>query len=84
MLVPDLAHLLRAADRDRLAAAVQAAVDTVAWHSPAPKPDYGDTDMSIARSEAKAELAQDVADAVVFALSASVTTSLDPDKATPR
>ncbi|MEU9256662.1 hypothetical protein AB0D66_33455 [Streptomyces sp. NPDC048270] len=84
MLAPDLPRLLHAADRDRLAAAVQAAVDALAWYSPAPKPHYGDTGVSIARNHAKAELAQDVVDAVVLALSASVTTAPDPHKATPR
>ncbi|MEU8763427.1 hypothetical protein [Streptomyces sp. NPDC048659] len=72
MLVPDLDRLVREADRDKLAAAVRAAVDAVAWYAPAPKPDYGDTDHSIARNEAKAELAEEVADSVVLALSASV------------
>ncbi|MER5356314.1 hypothetical protein ABT093_39100 [Kitasatospora sp. NPDC002551] len=72
MLAPDLARLLRDADRDQLAAAVRAAVDAVAWYTPAPKPDYGDTGHSIARSEAKAELAEEVVDSVVLALSASV------------
>ncbi|MFI6112698.1 hypothetical protein [Kitasatospora sp. NPDC051164] len=74
MLVPDLARLVREADRDQLAAAVQTAVDTVAWYTPASKPDYEDTDHSIARSEAKAELAAEVVDSVVLALSASVIT----------
>ncbi|MEU6405400.1 hypothetical protein [Streptomyces sp. NPDC046985] len=71
MLAPDLARLVRAADRNRLVAAVQAAVDTVAWYAPAPKPDYADTHLSIARSEAKAELAEEVVDAIVLTLSAS-------------
>ncbi|WP_327378676.1 hypothetical protein OG393_32700 (plasmid) [Streptomyces sp. NBC_01216] len=74
MLEPDLARLLRDADRDQLAAAVRAAIDAVAWYAPAPKPDYGDTDHSIACSGAKAELAEEVVDSVVLALSASVIT----------
>ncbi|MFE9428990.1 hypothetical protein ACFYNO_39275 [Kitasatospora sp. NPDC006697] len=74
MPVPDLARLVREANRDRLAAAVLAAVDAVAWYTQPPKPDYGDTDHSIARTEAKAELAEEVVDSVVLALSASVIT----------
>ncbi|MFJ9574687.1 hypothetical protein [Streptomyces bacillaris] len=74
MLAPDLARLVRAADRNRLVAAVQAAIDTVAWYTPAPKPDYADTRLSIARSEAKAELAEEVVDAIVLTLSASTVT----------
>lgn len=72
MLAPDLSRLVRAADRDRLVAAVQAAVDAVAWYAPAPKPDYADSRLSIARSEAKADLAEEVVDAIVLTLSASI------------
>ncbi|MCG7524010.1 hypothetical protein MHW47_06080 [Streptomyces sp. OfavH-34-F] len=70
MLPPDLARLVLAADRSRLVAAVQAAADVVAWYAPPPKPDYADTRLSIARSEAKAELAEEVVDAIVLTLSA--------------
>ena len=72
MLIPDLNRLLREADRDRLIAAVRAAVDTAGWYSPAPEPDPGGTDQSITRSAAKAEAAEEVADAIAIALTTSV------------
>lgn len=70
MLVPDLSRMLRKAGRDQLAAALLAAVDTAGYYTPAPRPDYGDTDRSIARAEARAEAAQEVVDAIVLALAA--------------
>ncbi|MCM2430915.1 hypothetical protein [Streptomyces sp. RKAG337] len=82
MLVPDLSRLLREADHSRLTAAVEAAVDAVAWYAAAPKPDYGDTELSTVLSNARAEVAQEVVDAVVLALSASVKTVPACDKPT--
>jgi hypothetical protein len=69
MLVPDLSRILREADRDQLAAALLAAVDT-AGYTPAPRPDCGGTDRSLARAEARAEPAREVVDAIVLALAA--------------
>ncbi|MGW4890762.1 hypothetical protein ACWEQL_00610 [Kitasatospora sp. NPDC004240] len=78
MLVPDLSRLLREATPAQLVAAVKAAVDAAGWYAPAPKPDYGDTELTIACAEAKADVARDVADAVVLALSAAAPTSGQP------
>ncbi len=71
MSVPDLDRLLREADRAQLIGAIKAAVDAASWYTPAPKPDYGDTDLGIACSQAKADVAQEVVDAVLIALTAA-------------
>lgn len=70
MLVPDLSRILREADRDQLAAALLAAVDTADYYTPAPRPDCGGTDRSLARAEARAETAREVVDPIVLALAA--------------
>ncbi|MBV9024497.1 MAG: hypothetical protein JO362_12075 [Streptomycetaceae bacterium] len=70
--------MLREADRAQLTDAVKAAVDAASWYTPAPKPDYSDTDLSIACSKAKADVAQEVVDAVLTALTATPG-SADPN-----
>ncbi|MCX5216218.1 hypothetical protein OG689_44590 [Kitasatospora sp. NBC_00240] len=64
MATHDLTKLISDADARSLRAALRATIDAIAWYVPVPAPDYNDTDDTIARREARAEVAQDTLEAI--------------------